>query len=97
MCRLLALKPPSTRLKSDLCSAHATLARWGRLTLFIYLYHTFAINVLDTLVACGYLPQNEVLLIAYAVLITLGLVLLSRVKALNVLMNPVSTLVGRGK
>lgn len=80
-----------------LVPTHATLARWGRLTLFIYLYHTFAINVLDALVARGYLPQNEVLLIAYAALITLGLVLLSRVKALNVLMNPVSTLVGRGK
>ena len=79
-------------MKSDLCSAHATLA-----TLIIYLYHTFAINVLDALVARGYLPQNEVLLIAYAALITLGLVLLSRVKALNVLMNPVSTFVGRGK
>lgn len=78
-----------------LCSCHA--GEVGRLTLFIYLYNTFAINVLDALVARGYLPQNEVLLIAYAVLITLGLVLLSRVKALNVLMNPVSTLVGRGK
>lgn len=66
------------------------LAKWGSVTLFIFIYHTFAINVLLELTKRGYVPQNELLLFVYAGIITFGLLYLSHFKPLNILLNPVS-------
>ena len=73
-----------------LVPTNKVLARWGSVTLFIFIYHTFAINVLLELTRRGYLPQNEVLLFVYAGIITFGLLYLSHYKLLNILLNPIS-------
>ena len=73
-----------------LVPSNETLAKWGRITLFIYIYHTFAISVLIWATKRGYIPQNELLLFVYSVIITMGLLLLSHFKLLNVFLNPIS-------
>lgn len=65
-------------------------SQWGRITLFIYVYHTFAIDVLRFAVRRGFLPQNEWFLILSSVFITMVLISLSQIKFLNVLLNPIS-------
>lgn len=67
-----------------------TFAKWGRKTMFIFIYHTFAINILIELTKRNIIPQNEILLFVYAVIITLGLLFLSRFKLLNICLNPIS-------
>ena len=64
------------------------LAKWGSVTLFIFIYHTFAINVLLELTKKEYIPQNEIMLFVYAGIITFGLLYLSHFKLLNILLNP---------
>ena len=69
------------------------LAKWGRTTLFIYIYHSFAIReVLVPLIGRGFIPQNEILLFIYAVIITYGLLFLSHLRILKILLNPISAL-----
>ena len=63
-------------------------AKWGSVTLFIFIYHTFAINVLLKITKNGYIPQNEIMLFVYAVIITFGLLYLSHFKLFNILLNP---------
>ena len=67
-------------------------SRWGRLTLFIYVYHIFLVVILRYAVIHNILPKNEWLLIISSVFITAGLIILSRVKILNILLNPISCL-----
>ena len=66
------------------------LAKWGERTLFIYIYHTLALKLLFQLIFRNYLPQNEWILAVYAILITMGLLYLSRYKVFNMLLNPIS-------
>lgn len=66
------------------------ISQWGKLTLFIYIYHFFFVHILRYTIRHGILPQNEWLLILMSVVIMMGLVLLSRVKVLNILLNPIS-------
>lgn len=68
------------------------LSHWGRITLFIYIYHTFAILALKWAIKHGYFPQNEWILILLSVVITMGLVFLSHVKFFIILLNPVSNI-----
>ena len=70
---------------------NGTLAKWGCVTMFIYIYHTFAINVLLELTKRNIIPQNEFWLFVYAIIITLGLLFLSRFKLLNYFLNPISS------
>lgn len=65
-------------------------AKWGERTLFIYIYHTLALKLLFQLIFRNYLPQNEWILAVYAILITMGLLYLSRYKVFNMLLNPIS-------
>lgn len=77
----------------SLVTINSNFAKWGRITLFIYLYHTFAVReVLIPLIERNFIPQNEILLIIYAVIITFGLLFLSRVRFLTILLNPISYL-----
>lgn len=72
---------------------NVTIAKWGSVTMFIFIYHTFAINILLELIKRNMIPQNELLLFVYAVIITLGLLFLSRYKLLNYFLNPISSFV----
>lgn len=67
-----------------------TMAKMGRVTLFIYIYHSFIIEGLRALIKQGILPGNEIMLFFYAVAITLGLAFLSRFKLLNFMLNPIT-------
>lgn len=64
--------------------------QWGRITLFIYVYHLFIINLLRYAIKHNFFPQNEWLLFIPPIFITMGLILLSRVKFFHILLNPVS-------
>lgn len=71
-----------------LVPTNEVLARWGSITLFVFIYHTFAINFLLELTKRGFIPQNEIMLFVYAGIITFGLLYLSHFKLLNILLNP---------
>lgn len=74
-----------------LVQTNKTLSKWGRITLFIYVYHSFAIKEFFVpLIYRNILPQNELLLIAYSIIIIIGLIYLSRFKLFNILLNPIS-------
>lgn len=85
---------PSTIILSAmvmrLVPTNPVLAKWGSITMFIFIYHSFAVNVLDAVIARGFLPQNELLLFVYAVAITAGLIVFAHVKFFNILLNPIS-------
>lgn len=68
------------------------LSHWGRITLFIYLYHSFAIQALRLAFKHGFFPQNEWMFIIMSVVITMGLILLSHIKFFIILLNPVSNI-----
>jgi fucose 4-O-acetylase-like acetyltransferase len=61
---------------------------YGSKTLFIYMYHTFIVLTFRYFVAKYYLPQNEIILLLYAIAILIGLILLSRYSFFTYLMNP---------
>jgi hypothetical protein len=67
------------------------LARWGGATMFIYIYHSFALReVLFPLIVSSAVMQHPLLLIIHAVYITAGLLAFSHSKCLSILMNPIS-------
>ena len=66
------------------------LPQYGSKTLFIYMYHTFIVLALRSLISKGYLPQNEIILLFYAIAILIGLILLSRISFFTILMNPIT-------
>ena len=72
-------------------------SQWGKITLFIYAYHLFVINALRYAIKHNLFPQNEWLLFIPPVIITAVLIVLSRVKFLNVLLNPVSYIIERSQ
>lgn len=60
------------------------------ITMFIFIYHMFAVYLLVYLVSHGVLVQNEILLFIYSVIATVILVLLSKIKFFNILLNPIT-------
>ena len=64
--------------------------KYGSKTLFIYMYHTFIVLSLRSLIAKGYLPQNEIILLFYTIAILIGLILLSKISFFTFLMNPIT-------
>lgn len=65
---------------------------WGSMTLFIYLFHSFALReFLFPLIRSGILPVNDVLLPVYSMALLLVLVILSRISFLKILLNPISS------
>jgi len=69
--------------------AWKTLAKWGSVTLFIYIYHPLlSQGLLRYATANGLIPKNDFMLLVYAIIITALLVFLSRFKVLQLLMNP---------
>lgn len=73
------------------------LAKWGSITMFVYIYHSFIVNVLYKLAYQNIIPHNELILFVYAVTTTLGLVFFSHSKILNIILNPVSHYLKRKK
>ena len=63
---------------------------YGSKTLFIYMYHTFIVLSLRSLISKGYIPQNEIILLLYSIAILYGLILLSKISFFNILMNPIT-------
>lgn len=72
-------------------------SQWGRITLFIYAYHLFIINVLRYAIKHSFFPQNEWILWILPIFITMGLIILSHIKIFNVLLNPVSYIIEKVK
>lgn len=64
--------------------------QYGSKTLFIYMYHTFIVLALRSLISKGYLPQNEIILLFYTIAILIGLILLSKISFFTYLMNPIT-------
>lgn len=62
----------------------------GNVSMFIFIYHMFAVYLLEFLVRHGYLIQNEVLLFLYSVIATVILVLMSKIKIFSILLNPIT-------
>ena len=71
--------------------------QWGRITLFIYVYHLFVIFVLRYAIKHNFFAQNEWLLWIPPIFITMGLIILSHVKFLHLLLNPVSYMIESGR
>lgn len=67
-----------------------SFTKWGRITLFIYIYHSLLIEIFRFCIRNGYLPQNEWICFVMPVIITIGLILISNNRFLNILLNPVS-------
>lgn len=67
---------------------YSHLAKWGERTLFIFVYHTFALKLLFQLINRNYLPQNELLFVVYTAIIIIGLIFLTRYSVLYVMRNP---------
>ena len=76
-----------------LIPTNETIAKWGKATLFIFIYHSFAVReFLIPLIDTGFLPQNECFLIVYTVTVFWGLLFFSRFRLFNILLNPISYL-----
>ena len=73
-----------------LVPTNATIAKWGCETMFIFIYHSFAVNALDAIIKRDWIPQYELLLFVYAIIIISGLLLLAHFAPLKILLNPVS-------
>lgn len=69
----------------------------GKKTLFIYMYHSFIVLAFRFLITHGYIAGNEFLLIGYTIFIIVFLIVLSKVRFFNILMNPVSFLIEKVK
>ena len=70
---------------------HTSFAKWGNITLFIYIYHSFTLrDVLFPLIKRSILPQNELLLFVYSIIIIVVLIKMSKFKFLNILLNPIT-------
>lgn len=66
------------------------LSKYGSKTLFIYMYHTFIVLGLRSVISKGYFWENEIILIVYTICIIVFLLLLSHIKFFNILMNPLT-------
>ena len=67
------------------------LAKWGGKTMFIFIYHMFAITPLSYILnGSGIIPQCAVALFAYSLFITFTFLLMSRSKLMNFMLNPMS-------
>jgi fucose 4-O-acetylase-like acetyltransferase len=74
-----------------LVPSNKVLAKWGSTTMFIYIYHSFALREVLFLSTTGNATlQHPIMLLVHAVIVTTCLIILSRSKFLNMLMNPIS-------
>lgn len=69
------------------------LSKWGRATLFVYMYHLFFEAVLKIIVHKGYLPDGFFPILFYSVVLMLFLLWCSNIRLLNIILNPISYLI----
>lgn len=68
------------------------LSKWGGITLFLYIYHAFALReFLFPLIKTYNFSINEFSLMIYSIAITIILIMLSHFKFLSQLLNPISS------
>lgn len=72
-----------------------SFSEWGKNTLFIYIYHSFLTQAFRFIFNHGYLPQQEWACIVISVIIMAVLLFLSKIRFFNILMNPVSYIIGK--
>lgn len=89
-CLLLLVATLMGIMVMRLTPTRASLSNWGSKTLFIYIYHSFAIGALKRAVTNDYFPKNEWALIAFSFILLIGLMFLSNLKIFNILLNPIS-------
>jgi fucose 4-O-acetylase-like acetyltransferase len=89
-CLLLLVATLMGIMVMRLTPTRASLSNWGSKTLFIYIYHSFAIEALKGAVTNDYFPKNEWALIAFSFILLIGLMFLSNLKIFNILLNPIS-------
>ncbi len=70
--------------------SYKLLARWGQMTLFIFIYHSFLVKILLDFSNAGLIPNGLFPIMGYSFIITMGLILLFHVKLLQILLNPFS-------
>ena len=70
--------------------SNLALSNLGRYTLFIYCYHMFFIACLNRIVTFGWIPIGFVAMLISSVVLTMLLVWMSRIKVLNIILNPIS-------
>ncbi len=75
---------------AQLVPTNQRLAKWGNETLFILIYHAFAWRMIGILVEKGMPPYNEPMALVYAVVVIFVVLLLSKVKILKWILNPVT-------
>ena len=74
-----------------LVPSSSLFAGWGRATMFIFLYHSFALReVLFPLIVSSAIMQHPLILFVHAIIVTAILLVFSYSKFLNYLMNPIS-------
>lgn len=74
-----------------LVPSNNVIAKWGSATMFIFIYHSFALRgILFPLTVSNAIMQHPVMLFVHAVIVTACMIILSRSKFLNMLMNPIS-------
>jgi hypothetical protein len=61
------------------------------------MYHSFIVLAFRFLITHGYIAGNEFFLIGYTIFIIVFLIVLSKVRFFNILMNPVSFLIEKVK
>lgn len=71
------------------------MASLGANTLFVYIYHSFAINILNSIIENKSLPTSVFCLFVYACFIVFVLLVLSKLKFLQFWLNPVSNLLNK--
>jgi fucose 4-O-acetylase-like acetyltransferase len=65
-------------------------AKWGKVTLFVYMYHLFFEAVLKIVVNKGWLPSGVIPILMYSVILTIFLIWASKIKFFNIVMNPIT-------
>lgn len=66
---------------------------WGKQTIYIYMFHTFAVKVVRYL-KCSYdIPYSNLFMPLIAMIIVLGIIYLAKYNMFKFLLNPVSSII----
>ncbi|MBO7226086.1 MAG: acyltransferase family protein [Bacteroidales bacterium] len=65
-------------------------SQWGGVTMFIFIYHTFVLDIVKEMVKNDIIINRPWILPIYALLVFIFVLLLSKVRFFNVLLNPIS-------
>lgn len=69
------------------------ISKWGRLTLFIYIWHSFLVKIVAFLISKGFIPNNCFLLFIYSIIVFTLLLSISNIQIFNIIQNPISWIV----